>query len=82
MIWPIPPHPPVHIQYPAQQWIAFQDIGPSPSGRSGHTMASDETRMFVLGGTLSVGAQADESKLVHVLDTGMYFFLSSHLDAI
>ena len=64
--------------YPAQRWIAFQDIGPSPSGRFGHTMACDGTRVFVLGGLLSPGAQADESKLIHILDTSMYFlFVSS-----
>jgi hypothetical protein len=36
-------------------------------------MASDGTRVFVLGGKLSPGAQADETKLIHVLDTSMYF---------
>ena len=61
------------IQYPAQRWIAFQDIGPSPSGRSGHAVASDGRRVFVLGGELSPGAQGDETKLIHVLDTSMYF---------
>jgi hypothetical protein len=36
-------------------------------------MACDETRVFVLGGELSPGAQADETKLIYVLDTSMYF---------
>ena len=62
-----------HKQYPAQRWIAFRDIGPSPRGRFGHSMACDGTRVFVLGGLLSPGAQADETKLIHVLDTSMYF---------
>ncbi|KAF8492379.1 hypothetical protein F5888DRAFT_910078 [Russula emetica] len=57
----------------AQRWIAFQDIGSGPSGRSRHAMASDGTRVFVLGGELSPGAQVDEAKLIHVLDTSMYF---------
>ena len=35
-------------------------------------MVSDGRRVFVLGGVLSPGAQADESKLIHVLDTSMY----------
>ncbi|KAF8499859.1 hypothetical protein F5888DRAFT_1888796, partial [Russula emetica] len=52
-----------------QRWTAFQDIGPSPSGRSSHAMACDGTRAFVLGGKLSLGAQVDEAKLIHVLDT-------------
>ena len=36
-------------------------------------MASDGGRVFVLGGTLPPGAQVDEAKLIHVLDTSMYF---------
>ncbi|KAF8499885.1 hypothetical protein F5888DRAFT_1611171 [Russula emetica] len=56
-----------------QRWIAFQDMGSSPSGRSYHAMVRDGTRVFVLGGALSPGAQADENKLIHVLDTSMYF---------
>jgi hypothetical protein len=36
-------------------------------------MAFDGRRVFVLGGKLSPGAQADEAKLIHVLDTSMYF---------
>ncbi|KAF8488139.1 hypothetical protein F5888DRAFT_1879044, partial [Russula emetica] len=52
-----------------QRWIAFQDIGPSSSGRSRHAMPCDGTRVFVIGGKLSPGAQVDEAKLIHVLDT-------------
>ncbi|KAF8499883.1 hypothetical protein F5888DRAFT_117731 [Russula emetica] len=51
-----------------QRWTMFQDISPSPSGRSYHAMACDGTRVFVLGGKLS-----HEAKLIHVLDTSMYF---------
>ena len=40
-------------------------------------MASDGRRVFVLGGTLSPGAQEDEAKLIHVLDTSMYFLVIS-----
>jgi hypothetical protein len=36
-------------------------------------MGCDGTRVFVLGGKLSRGAKADETKLIHVLDTSMYF---------
>jgi hypothetical protein len=37
-------------------------------------MACDGTRVFVLGGKLSLSsdAQLDETKLIHVLDTSMY----------
>ena len=36
-------------------------------------MASDGRRVFVIGGALSRGAQADDTKPIHVLDTSMYF---------
>jgi hypothetical protein len=67
------PHALVHIQYLAQRWTAFEDIGPSPCGRAAHAMASDGRRVFVLGGKLPRGAQVDEAKLIHVLDTSVYF---------
>jgi Galactose oxidase, central domain len=69
------PHALVHIRYPAQRWTAFQDIGPSPCERWIPAMTSDGTRVFVLGGDLSAGAQVDEDEanLIHVLDTSMYF---------
>ncbi len=35
-------------------------------------MASDGTRVFVLGGALSIGVPVDDVKPIHVLDTGMY----------
>jgi hypothetical protein len=34
-------------------------------------MACDGTRVFVLGGDLPPGVQADETKLIHVLDTSL-----------
>jgi hypothetical protein len=36
-------------------------------------MACDWTHVFVLGGYLSLGARVDEAKLIHVLNTIMYF---------
>jgi hypothetical protein len=36
-------------------------------------MACDGTRVFMLGGRLSTGAQFDEAKPIHILDTSMYF---------
>jgi hypothetical protein len=56
----------------AQRWFKFHNVGPSPHGRSAHTMASDGTSVFVLGG-YSKGAQSDELSLVHVFNTSMYF---------
>jgi hypothetical protein len=43
-------------------------------------MASDGTRVFVLGGD-SIGAQADKMSFIHVFDTSMYV-LSIYLDSL
>ena len=43
-------------------------------------MASDGTHIFLLGGEyskLSPHAKANESRLIYVLDTSMYFFVIS-----
>ena len=71
----------VYIRNLAQRWFMFQNMGPSPSGRSGHAMASHGTRVFVLGGESSAAAQVDETAMIHVLDTSMSI-LSLHLDSL
>ncbi|KAI0280085.1 hypothetical protein BGY98DRAFT_1061034 [Russula aff. rugulosa BPL654] len=50
-----------------QRWFKFPNLGTSPCNREGHTMASDGTRVFVLGGDLS--NPRDEVSLIHVFDT-------------
>ena len=62
----------VHLQNSALRWFKFHNVGPSPHGRSAHAMASDGTRVFVLGG-YSRGALSDEMSLIHVFDTSVYF---------
>lgn len=54
----------------------FQNMGPAPSVRSGHAMASFGTRVFVLGGESSAPGQTDDPTIVHVLDTSKYPSLS------
>lgn len=55
-----------------QRWYMFQNMGPAPSPRSGHAMASMGPRVFVLGG---LGAEfinpprPEDQTMVHVLDT-------------
>jgi hypothetical protein len=61
----------VHIRHPARRWFRFQNMGPSP--RLCHTMASEGTRVFVIGGNSSAGARGDESTLIHVLETSTFF---------
>ena len=62
----------VHMRNAARRWFKFHNVGPSPHRRSSHFMASDGTRVFVLGGC-SEGARSDEISLIHVFDTSMYF---------
>ena len=76
--WHVKPHALVHVQYSAQRWVAFQNIiGSGPCGRSGHAIASDGTRILLLGGKSSSDAKANDSGLIYVLDTSMYFFVIS-----
>ncbi|KAJ3575989.1 hypothetical protein NP233_g747 [Leucocoprinus birnbaumii] len=52
-----------------QRWFRFENMGPTPSGRSGHAMASMGTKVFVLGGESFVPFKADDSDLIYVLDS-------------
>lgn len=58
----------------------FQNMGPSPTGRSGHAMASNGTRVFVLGGESSGGTAPDDAALIHVLDTSTCSLFPFRLD--
>ncbi|KAN0120947.1 hypothetical protein V8E52_004216 [Russula decolorans] len=59
------------LQLSTQRWFKFHNVGPSPHRRSHHSMASDGTRVFVLGG-YSKGARSEEISLIHHFDTSMY----------
>lgn len=52
-----------------QRWYMFQNMGPAPTARSGHAMASMGSRVFVLGGESFTPARGDDHGIVHVLDT-------------
>ncbi|KAG2154654.1 hypothetical protein DEU56DRAFT_868232 [Suillus clintonianus] len=52
-----------------QRWYMFQNMGPAPSGRSGHAMASMGTRVFVLGGESFTPTKGDDHGIINVLDT-------------
>jgi hypothetical protein len=47
----------------------FQNMGPAPSGRSGHAMASAGSKVFVLGGESFTTPRPDDPGMIHVLDT-------------
>ncbi|KZT35634.1 hypothetical protein SISSUDRAFT_990233 [Sistotremastrum suecicum HHB10207 ss-3] len=52
-----------------RRWYMFQNMGPSPSGRSGHALASMGARIYVLGGESFTTPRPDDPSVVHVLDT-------------
>lgn len=52
-----------------QRWYMFQNMGPSPSGRSGHRMAAQGTKVWVLGGESFAPVKGDEINSFHCLDT-------------
>ena len=55
----------------------FQNMGPSPSGRSGHAMASIGSKVFVVGGESFAPSRGDDPNVIHVLDTSQYIHFSN-----
>jgi len=51
----------------------FQNMGPAPSGRSGHAMATYGSKVLVLGGESYTSTKADDPAFIHVLDTSTSF---------
>jgi hypothetical protein len=44
-------------------------MGPAPTARSGHAMASMGSRVLVLGGESFAPTRGDDHGIIHVLDT-------------
>lgn len=54
----------------SRRWYTFQNMGPSPSPRSGHSMTAFGNQIIVLAGEPSSAPQdADELSLAYILDT-------------
>jgi len=55
-----------------RRWYSFQNMGPSPSPRSGHTMTASGNKIIVLGGEPSSTPRVDpdELSMAYILDTG------------
>ncbi|KAL9128793.1 MAG: hypothetical protein Q9217_002602 [Psora testacea] len=55
----------------SRRWYTFQNMGPSPSPRSGHSMTSFGKQIVVLAGEPSSASRdPGELSLVYILDTG------------
>lgn len=59
-----------------RRWFTLQNMGPSPSPRSGHSMTTNGSKIYVLGGEPSAAPpiDADELKLMYTLDTSKIRF--------
>ncbi|KAF3930195.1 hypothetical protein ABW20_dc0101887 [Dactylellina cionopaga] len=58
------------FRIPSRRWYTFQNMGPSPSPRSGHSMTTYGSKIIVLGGEPSVQAtHPEELTYVYLLDT-------------
>ncbi|XDG07746.1 hypothetical protein ABKA04_007361 [Annulohypoxylon sp. FPYF3050] len=58
------------FRIPSRRWYTFQNMGPSPSPRSGHSMTSVGKSVVVVGGEpSSTTSQVNDLGIVYVLDT-------------
>src|SRR5204863_2896907 len=58
------------FRLPTRRWYSFQNMGPAPSARSGHSMTAFGKQIIVLAGEPSSAPRdADELSMVYVLDT-------------
>ncbi|KAL7267535.1 Negative regulator of mitotic exit [Rhizina undulata] len=54
----------------SRRWYTFQNMGPSPSARSGHTMTQCGAKIIILGGEPTTPPRSlDELQLIYLLDT-------------
>ncbi|KAI9656939.1 MAG: Negative regulator of mitotic exit [Alyxoria varia] len=58
------------FRIPTRRWYTFQNMGPSPSARSGHGMTAHGKQVYVLGGEPSSAPRdPGELSMTYVLDT-------------
>ncbi|KAF3917267.1 hypothetical protein AA313_de0203557 [Arthrobotrys entomopaga] len=58
------------FRIPSRRWYTFQNMGLSPSHRSGHSMTTFGSKIVVMGGEPSVqAANPEELTFIYILDT-------------
>ncbi|KAF5109498.1 hypothetical protein DV454_004981 [Geotrichum candidum] len=66
---------------PSQKWFNFQNMGPGPSPRSGHSMtAFDVDKIIVMGGESPAVSEHDTINKVFVLDTSKINYPPNAID--
>ncbi|KAG0133099.1 hypothetical protein HOY82DRAFT_605170 [Tuber indicum] len=63
----------------SRRWYTFQNMGPSPSRRSGHSMTTCGQKIIVLGGEPSMPSRnQEELQFIYVLDTAKIRYPTDH----
>jgi N-acetylneuraminic acid mutarotase len=52
-----------------RRWFLFQNMGPTPAGRSGHAMASIGSKIYLVGGESFAPTKGEDPNVIHVLNT-------------
>ncbi len=55
-----------------KRWYMFQNMGPSPMAKSGHSLCAAHGKVFVIGGESNLAPEVprDDPNMIHILDTG------------
>ncbi|KAI9289530.1 hypothetical protein BC943DRAFT_300260 [Umbelopsis sp. AD052] len=52
-----------------RRWYMFQNMGPAPTPRSGHTLTAQKDKIYVLGGEPANGMKSEDATMIYILDT-------------
>lgn len=55
-----------------KRWYMFQNMGPAPMAKSGHSLCAAHGKVFVIGGESNLAPEVprDDPNVIHILDTG------------
>ncbi|KAM3580775.1 hypothetical protein VKS41_006834 [Umbelopsis sp. WA50703] len=57
------------FKFSNRRWYMFQNMGPAPTPRAGHTMTALKDKVMVLGGEPANGIKSEDASMIYVLDT-------------
>jgi hypothetical protein len=52
-----------------RRWYMFQNMGPAPTPRTGHTLTAQKEKIYVLGGEPVSGMKSEDATMIYILDT-------------
>ncbi|KAK9459920.1 uncharacterized protein V1516DRAFT_467098 [Lipomyces oligophaga] len=68
------------LRLSTNRWFTFQNMGPSPSPRAGHSMTVSGSKIFTIGGTSDGGAVPEDLGTLYILDTFRIKYPSERFD--